>query len=148
MEPETSSSPPAGAWKLSATVSIRAEVHALPDFTGVRLRWPLPSWDRLAAAAVLLSTSPVPKFAVQPAPLYWVPMSFVQLADGAAPAAPVKPSLNTVVQPGGAGGTVVAELLAASGRPMTMDATGVMTATSTATRVRLAGIRRWSLGIL
>ncbi len=71
----TSISPPAGAVKLSATVSIRPEVHELPDLTGVMFRWPLPSSATLAVELVLDSTSPVPQFAVQPVPLYWVPVS-------------------------------------------------------------------------
>ena len=71
----TSSSPPAGAAKLSATVSIRPEVQLPPELTGVMFRWPLPSRDTFAVEFVLLSTSPVPQLAAQPLPLYWVPVS-------------------------------------------------------------------------
>ncbi len=75
MEALTSSSPPAGAAKLSATVSIRPDVQLPPEFTGVMFRCPLPSSDTFAAEFVLVSTSPVPQFAVHPVPLYWVPVS-------------------------------------------------------------------------
>ena len=60
MDAVTSISPPAGAAKLSAVVSIRPEVQDEPDFTAVMFRWPLPSSDTLAVELVLLSTSPVP----------------------------------------------------------------------------------------
>jgi len=60
MDAVTSISPPAGAAKLSATVSIRPDVHDEPDFTGVMFRWPPPSSETLAVELVLDSTSPVP----------------------------------------------------------------------------------------
>ena len=75
MEALTSISPPAGASKLSLVVSIRPEVQEPPELAAVMFRWPLPSSDTFAVELVLLSTSPVPYWAVHPAPLYWVPVS-------------------------------------------------------------------------
>ncbi len=61
---------------MSAVVSIRPEVHEpLPDFTAVMFRWPEPSSDTFVVELVFDSTSLVPKFAVQPVPLYCVPVS-------------------------------------------------------------------------
>ena len=75
IEALTSISPPAGAEKLLDTVSIRPDVQDPPEFTGVMLRWPLPSSETFAVEFVLRSTSPVPQLAAQPLPLYWVPWS-------------------------------------------------------------------------
>src|SRR5580698_5015490 len=115
MDAVTSISPPAGAAKLSATVSIRPDVHDPPESSAVMFRWPLPSSDTLAVE--LVSVSPVPQFPVQPVPEYWVPMSSVQLESTPDPAAPEKLSLNAVVQPDGGDGTVVADADGAA--PMT-----------------------------
>src|SRR5258708_19966460 len=61
----------------------------------------------------MVSISPVPK--LEPGPV-----SYFQFADDpGAPAAPEKPSLNTVVQPEGGGGTVVAKAGPASPMPAT-----------------------------
>src|SRR5690242_21227922 len=82
---------------------MRPEVQELPLPSAVMSRFPLPSRKTLLVELVMVSISPVPK--LEPGPV-----SYFQLAELTCdPAAPAKLSLNTVVQPDGGGGTVVAE---------------------------------------
>ncbi len=61
IEAVTSISPPVGAAKVLAVVSIRPEVQPPPDFTGLMRRCPRPSSDTFAVEGVADSTSPVPQ---------------------------------------------------------------------------------------
>jgi hypothetical protein len=86
----------------------------------------------------MVSISPVPK--LEPGPV-----SYFQFADDTGePAAPGKASLNTVVQPDGAGGTVVAEAGRATPIPAAKAAPkSAQTVASTVTtrrRVAAAGV--------
>src|SRR5947199_5824708 len=72
----THSFPPAGGWKSCRLVSIRPELHP-PLFLGVICRLPCPSRETFCVELVIVSTSPVPKFAGPPG--YDVPVVYRQL---------------------------------------------------------------------
>jgi hypothetical protein len=81
----------------------------------------------LLVELVMVSISPVPK--LEPGPV-----SYFQLADTGDPAEPAKPSLNTVENPGGGPGTVVA---AAGPASVTAAATAAATSVPMAvTKIR------------
>src|SRR5258708_23207104 len=96
MDAVTSSSPPAGAPTMAPLVWMRPDVHELPDPLAVICRLPAPSRWVLAVEFVIVSISPVPKTPV--------PVSWIQVPDGALPAPPLKSSLKTVVKPASGAG--------------------------------------------
>ena len=94
---------------MAEVVWIRPEVHEPPEPSAVMSRLPLPSRCVLADELVIVSISPVPK--LDPAPV-----SNIQFDEGAAPAAPLKSSLKTVLQPdGGPGSAAWAVVATATG---------------------------------
>lgn len=105
--------------------------------SGVIFRLPLPSSATLLVLLVIVSTSPVPQLAAPPR--YDVPRSYCQLEVlTPVPAAPLKSSRKTCVQPEGGVG---AEALADGVTPVaTAAARPSVDSTATRTRRRL-GVR-------
>src|SRR5258708_716500 len=101
MDAVTSSWPPAGAPTFALVVWTRPEVQLLPLPSAVMSRWPLPSWCTFEVEFVMFSISPVPQTP-------W-PVSYIHCESMPLPAPPEKLSLNTVDQPDGGPGTVVAD---------------------------------------
>ena len=71
--------PPAGAPKVAAWVSIRPEVQpargSVPECSACSTRCPSPSWKTLAVLLVIVSISPVPKLLPGPVSYFQVPVS-------------------------------------------------------------------------
>src|SRR6202167_2714662 len=106
---------------------MRPDVHEVPLPRAVMSRSPLPSRYTLLDEFVMVSISPVPK--LEPGPV-----SYIQLDDGALPAAPLKSSLKTVDHPDGGPGT-------AAGAAATADAAVAATAEAAADAPGAAGAR-------
>src|SRR6266511_4369280 len=125
----TRSVPPAGGWKSERCVSMRPEVQRpAPSRCGVMRRLPAPSSDTLAVLSVMVSTSPVPKFAGPPG--YEVPVVYRQFPVlTRLPAAPLKSSRKTWLHPAGGGGAAASAAAAtpsAASRRAAAARTGVV----------------------
>src|SRR5579875_377157 len=114
---------------------MRPEVQEPPLPSAVISRFPFPSRWTLLAEFVMVSISPVPK--LEPGPV-----SYIHCESTPEPAAPLKSSLNTVVQPDGGGGTVCGDAAGAAsaagaegGTAATRAKTGATTTAVTASRL-------------
>src|ERR1700730_8981846 len=85
---------------------MRPDVHELPLPSAVISRLPLPSRWTLLVELVIVSISPVPKFAPGP-------VSYIHWESLPEPASPLKSSLNTVDQPDGGPCTAAGAAIAA-----------------------------------
>src|SRR6202035_5632777 len=131
MEAVTSSSPPAGAPTFALVVWTRPDVHELPEPSAVMSRLPLPSRWTLLVELVIVSISPVPKFAPGP-------VSYIHWESMPEPAAPLKSSLNTVDQPDGGAGPAAGAAIAAPAAGARADA-GTRADTGAAVAASAAG---------
>src|SRR6476659_873715 len=95
--------PPAGAPKVAACVSMRPDVQPdvglVPECSARSTRWLAPSWKTLAVLLVMVSISPVPKLLPGPVSYFHVPVLTP------VPEAAEKSSLQVKVNPGGGAGT-------------------------------------------
>src|SRR6266566_4877119 len=134
------SSPPAGAPTMAPLVWMRPDVHELPDPSAVICMSPLPSRWVLAVEFVIVSISPVPKTPV--------PVSCTQVPDGALPAAPLKSSLKTVVQPAGGAGTALGAATAPLAVPEPMVRAAVIAPAAVTVATAVTSHRRGEVVIL
>src|SRR4051794_23975187 len=128
MEDSIRTTPPAGAPKVAACVSIRPEVQPepglVPECSARSTRCPAPSWKTLAVLLVIVSVSPVPKLLPGPG-------SYFQFAASTpVPAAPLKSSLQVRVKP--AGGAPTAALAFGEAATVKNPATATVATTTAA----------------